>query len=310
MFLDVISVLVKLAAAFYLLIAGVLLHFDAKKKKSVKLWSKGLIVLTLVVLVDLFALGGQTNEMMYIIRRLLLDISMIIFFFHGTLLFFLREKYANILTGTYFLGAVAADFTLNAVSGNIYLNLAMHHVYVVFPLAVVFFAYFYTYYIELKEKVLMKLSLSWGFLFLTLLIVIIVGSMELAKIARIVIIIEYLAFTYMSFKFNELRKAEDHIWHKVTTPKHYVIDHNFLDFMTKEFGGAARKAIEQEMAKENAESIYSMTEFQQEQFLDNLMINHFPEQSAQRKAIIKTKAIEMLGLRQDSGHWRTAAEGF
>lgn len=307
--ISILSVFAKLVAFGYLGISGVLLFFDSVRKKSVKLWSLGLLVLAVVALIDLFAFNGtkDINIVLYIFRRIFSEIAMILFLFHGTLLLLLREKQANILTLIYFVAAITADFTINTIFSNSPLmNLAYNHIYVALPLSVVFFSYFFTYYLELQHKDIIKIALSWGALFIVTILFIISSSIGFTLLQEILVLIEYCVFIYIAFAFNDLRKTESQVWHQITTPKDYVIDHNFLDFLKKEFGSNAEHAIKTELDKENVENIYKMTTLQKELFLDNLFINQFPEQSTQRKAIIKTKAIELLGLQQNSGHWRTA----
>jgi hypothetical protein len=306
---SILSVFAKLIAFGYLAMAGLLLFLEAGKKKSVKYWGLGLLVLSVVALIDLFAFNGtkDIHIVLYLFRRFFAEIAMIVFLFHGTLLLLLREKHANILTILYFIGALVADFTLNNVlsNGNL-LNLAYNHIYVTLPLSVVFFSYFFTYHIELNHKDIMRIALSWGILFVVTLLFMITSSIGFTMMQEVFILIEYCVFIYISFSFNDLRKTEGQIWNQVTTPKNYVIDHNFLDFLKKEFGSKAEDAIKAELDKEHVENIYKMTTMQKELFLDNLFLNHFPEQSSQRKSVLKTKAIELLGLQQDSGHWRTA----
>ncbi|MFW5852685.1 MAG: hypothetical protein ACOCUR_01525 [Nanoarchaeota archaeon] len=304
--LTVLTVLLQILALFFLFISGSLLSLEKKESKSVGLWGKGLLIWAFAIFIDIFAFfgEGEVNLAIFGVSRIVLEAAFILFLFKGTLMLLVPSKHAKPIVAVYFIIALAADFTINSLlSGSIWQNAATHRIYVTMPLSIVFFSYFYTYYIKLKKRIVLEMTLGWGALFMSCLLMIIFASFMIDHLSRMALVFEYSIALYIAFAFDRFRKQGD-TWHAVTTPKIYIVDSELLDFMNKEFKRDTRPVIESELKKHNASSIHSLDPSQRALFIDNLL-NNFPELSTQRRAILKTKVIEMLGLRMDSGNWRT-----
>ena len=256
----IVGVILKLTAAFFLFISGLLLFFESsnQQKKSVKYWGLGLLLLSIISLSDIFIYPGDTQAQLalYAIRRVLIEIALILLMMHGTLLLLVPKKHAKYMIYTYFIAALVVDFTINKLmSSSILMNLATHHIYVTLPLSIVSFSYFYTYHLELHEKSLLKLGLGWGALFIVSMIMIITAGLGIEIMMEIAHVTEYLIIIYIAFAFDDLRKSEDHIWHKVTTPKSYVVDSNILNFLNDQTGKNCRSLIEIGLKKQIVEDI-------------------------------------------------------
>lgn len=306
--LRILLVLIQVIAIFFLLVSGILLIlYNEKKKKSVSLWGKGLCVWALASFSNIFAYAGigDLNLAFYMFSRLVVNVAFILFLFHGTLTLLVPSKQSKILSIFYFIVCIVIDFTINmVVPERIWDNVAMRSIYLSMPLTIVFFSYFYTYYMQLKQSILLKMSLAWGALFTMSLFSIIFVSMGLVQFMQYIFIIEYLVMIFLAFTFDSFRKVGE-TWEKVTTPKSYVVDSDLLDFLNKEFHRDTKPIIETMLAKHSVQSISELKmSGQKEIFIDNLLNNNFPELSPQRKSILKTKIIDILGL--NASHWRTA----
>ena len=306
--IGILTVLFQIVAVFFLVVSGLLLIlYNDSNKKSIKYWGKGLMLWGLASFLNIFGYLGTSdvNLAFYMLARLVLAFSFIIFLFQGTLTLLVPAKQARLLSVVYFFIVIVVDFTINMIDPRIFWeNVATHNIYVAMPLTIVFFSYFYTYYLQLKDNIVLEMSGEWGILFILSMFSIIFASMGLIIFLRVALLSQYIVMIFISFSFDRFRKRGE-TWEKVTTPKMYVIDSDFLEFMNRELKKDTRPIIESMLAKHGVESLSQLkVSGQKELFIDNLLNNNFSELSPQRKAILKTKIIEVLGL--NASHWRTA----
>ena len=305
--LQILTVLAQIGAVFFLLISGLLLVlYNDKNKRTIKFWGKGLMFWSLASFMYIFGLMGTNdfNIAFYMLARIVLGIGFVLYLFQGTLTLLIPAKQAKTLAVVYFIVSMVLDFTYNmVVPTRMWDNIANHSVYLSMPLTIVFFAYFYTYFMKLKQNIILEMTIEWAILFLAKMFTIIVVSLGLTEFLQIIFFIEYTTMIFIAFSFDRFRKQGD-TWEKVTTPKTYVIDYDLLEFMNKELRTDARPIIEKMLASHGVESISELkVSGQKEIFIDNLLNSNFGEFSPQRKAVIKTKIINLLGL--NPNHWRT-----
>ncbi len=299
MFLTILLVIARLFASLYLFTAGVLLLFEDQSRKSVVLWGAGLVVWSSAVLVSLFSFseGSEVSMAFFALMRLILLISFVFMLMRGTLGLLIPARETTIFIILYGLIILVLDFTINMVSGSQYDNLAVHSIYLTLPVTIVFFSYFYTYYIQLRDKALFRISLSWGLLFTLTLLYIVANSLQIDFLERLFMLLGYIITIVIAFSFDWMRKSSKS-WDVVTMPKGYVIDTSLVRFLEEAGKGADSKNIVQnEISKSGYESIRNMPQDQQKIFIGNLVESHFPEHSAQKKTFLKSKMMSALGIR-------------
>ena len=305
MLLTILLIIVRLAASLYLFSAGVLLLFEDESKKSVILWGAGLVFWSGAVFVSLFAFTENSNVSLafYGLMRLILLVSFVVLLMRGTLGLLLPERETTILIAIYAFIVLILDFSINPMVGSQYDNFAFHSVYLTLPLTIVFFSYFYTYYMQLQDKTILFISLSWGVMFTMTLIYILSNSMGIRFLEEILLLLNHLTMIMIAFSFDHMRKSSDN-WHEVTVPKKYVIDTGLARFIEQNNADLeGKKIIEEELVKTGNSSLHKMPVEQQKIFIDNLVNSHFPQYSMQKKGFIKSKMMSIAGVKVGLNAW-------
>ncbi|MFP4112254.1 MAG: hypothetical protein ACLFPQ_03500 [Candidatus Woesearchaeota archaeon] len=314
MFVDVVQVLVKLLASFFLAISGFLMYSDWKEKKRHTLfyWSIGLIIWAIVCLLDIFAFAelSPENSLFILIRNIIMAVSFILFFLHGTLILLLPEKQAKPLILVYFGLVVYLEIFFTQNVPNIYMKQAMNNVYMINPLSIVFFFYFMNYYVKLKDKKILKIAINWGVIFILNLLFIALVSSKVIPLVDLTIILIYSSILFIAFSFYNVKNTSEEVWDAITTPKHYVVDKNIEYFLSNYLGDKAHNAIVDGLKDVGATRFSDMKDFQKGQFIDHILDKNFADLSAQRGALIKTKLIHLLGMSSPGTYWRAADTEF
>ena len=293
---QIILISIEVLAAVFLFWTGAILY-KKKENKSIKLWGLGLVLWSFATILEIFSFGDATyNISLYIAMRFILGTAFILMFLRGTLYLLLSEKQTNILTTIYGLIVLTIDFTINLPRDSLQDNIAIHAIYVTMPLSIVLFSYFYTYYLKLKSRNILALSLAWGFFFITKMMHILANSLRITFLETIFMTAGSVLGIAIAFAFIYVRKVEK-TWREITRPKSYVIDRNFLEFMNREFQTDTKGMIAEELNKNNITSIYELGPKQIDKFLDNLLASNFPNVDPRKKGYVKTKIIDMLGLK-------------
>ncbi len=299
MLTEIMLVLARVSASTALIISGLSL-LKNKDNITIKLWGYGLIVWAASVLLSIFAfMDSDIGRGIYLIMRLTMGMTFVLLLFRGTLNLLLPIRQTNALTIIYAIIVITLDFTINILDGTQYDNIAIHSIYVGMPMGIVFFSYFYTYYLKLKDKNILFLSIAWGSFFTIELMHILSNSLRILFLERTFMILSAMSTFAIAMSFNNMRKTEES-WHLVTTPKSYVVDTNFLQFMNSEFHMDTKQIIGDELNKHNVTSIYELGPKEIENFIEKLLNNNFGQISPERKSNIKTRIIELLGLRLPS----------
>ena len=292
----IILISIEVLAAIFLFWSGAILY-KKKENKSIKLWGLGLVLWSFATILEVFSFGNETfNFAFFISMRFILGAAFILMFLRGTLYLLLSENQANIMTIIYGIIVLITDFTINMPGEFLNDNIAIHAIYVTMPLSIVLFSYFYTYYLKLKSKNILFLSLAWGFFFITKMMHILANSLRITFLETIFMTAGSVLAILIAFSFIYVRKVEK-TWREITRPKSYVIDKNFLEFMNKEFQTDTKSMIAKELNQNNITSIYELGPKQIDKFLDSLLGNNFPDIDPKRKGYVKTKIIDMLGLK-------------
>ncbi len=300
MLLSILLVLARLAASFFLFTSGALLLFENDNKKSIRLWGFGQVLWSSSIFIGIFSFAdGDVSLALYLLMRTISLISFVLFLFRGTLSLLVPARETKIFSAVYLILTLILDFTINSLDSTQYDNLAIHSVYILLPMSIVFFSYFYTYYIQLKDKNILYLSASWGSFFIFTLLFMMSNSIQIDWMQRLFLLFSYMSCISIAFSFDNMRKVKEN-WHKVTAPKNYVIDSDLLNFMNEEFHMDTKPMIEGELEKHGSNSVNALSESQKRIFIDNLLNVNFPEMSKQRKNVVKTKLNHLLGLSMDS----------
>ena len=298
---NIALIVVKIIAAIFLFWSGAVLY-KKKENKSIKLWGLGLALWSISIILDIITFQqiiffeDTITTALFIGMRFVLGAAFILMLLRGTLYLLLSESQTNLLTVIYGIVVLIIDFTFNFPRGQLNDNIATHAIYVTMPLSIVLFSYFYTYYLKLKSKNILFLSISWGLFFVTKLMHIMANSLAITFLENIFIGFGAVLGVSISFSFIYVRKVEK-TWKEITRPKSYVIDKNFLDFMNREFQTDTKDMIAKELSKNNVTSIYELGPKAIDIFLENLITTNFSNTDPKKKGYVKTKIIDMLGLK-------------
>ncbi|MFP4190317.1 MAG: hypothetical protein ACLFSL_04750 [Candidatus Woesearchaeota archaeon] len=304
MILTILLVIARLASALYLFVSGFLLLFDGGSKRSAILWGGGLVFWSSAVLVSIFSFDGSSDVSMafYGLMRVILLVAFVLMLMRGTLGLLLPKAETNILILAYGVAVLILDYMVNPLISSQYDNFALHSVYLKLPLAIVFFFYFYTYYMELKDARVLWLASVWSAFFIIVLLYILANSMGLHVLQRIMLLISYINMILIAFAFNRLRESGEN-WNAVTAPKKYVVDSGLTNYLTNDVGVDGNAIVEKALSESGYSRISMMPVEQQRIFIDNLVNSNFPDFSKQKKSKIKTRMMDILGLKLNIGDW-------
>ncbi len=296
MAMNIAMIAARVISALFLIGSGIILLKLNRENRSIKLWGSGLFLWGISTGIGIFAYHqGTISQGIFISTRFMTGIAFVAMLFMGTLMLLLPNRQSKVLTAVYMVIVLIADFTFNAPGGSQYDNIAMHSIYVTMPISIVLFSYFYTYFLRLKDRNVLFLSIAWGFYFIVTLLHIMANGLGIFFLERLFLLIGLVSAIAISVSFNRMRKIEE-TWRKMTTPKPYVIDQNFLGYMNSEFGFDTKPIIEEELKNKEISSVYELNPKELDIFIENLLDSRFGNISPQRKSIIKTRIIDVLGL--------------
>ncbi len=297
----------KLLAAYYLIISGLILYYDWKEKKKISLflWGLGLLFWSLSSLVDVLFVFNNFKDNYYFIsiRNLFITFAFILFILQGTATLVIPKKTTRKLSLVIFAVVLSLNFIIGALIPSYHLNIAVFNTYLINPISLIFFYYFFTHYDKLKLKEIRNVSLAWGAVFLCNLLFIISVVTKISLFISISQSFTYFAMIFVAYSYFYLQKSTHDIWERIITKTNYVVDEDFNHEISKYLGSKTDDIVERELKLINESQFSNLTDYEKKEIIENILLHeHFHDYSIQKLNIIKSELFSKLDLELSSDY--------